>query len=103
MNEFENLQDVSIDETPHLEIVEPVETEPEISVENIEVSNNEITQQPIKVYVKRDDQGKIVEINSEIFIDNFEGWEYFDEGFGDKYAHAQSQYFDEPLNEGDQR
>jgi hypothetical protein len=50
-------------------------------------------EKPIKVYVKRDENGEIVEVNSEIFIDDFSGWEYLDEGFGDRYAHAQSQYF----------
>jgi len=47
---------------------------------------------PIGVYVKRNNMGKIVEINSEIFIDDLTGWEKIDEGFGDVYAHAQSQY-----------
>lgn len=62
---------------------------------NTEIDNENLMPKPIKVYVKRNDAGEIVQINSEIFIDNLEGWEYFDEGFGDKFAHAQSQYFDE--------
>ncbi len=60
-------------------------------------NETQIIEKPIKVYVKRDENGNIIEVNSEIFIDNLDGWEYLDEGFGDKYAHAQSQYFDEPL------
>lgn len=47
---------------------------------------------PIGVYVKRDGFGKVVEINSDIFIEDLSGWEKIDEGFGDKYAHAQTQY-----------
>lgn len=53
--------------------------------------------EPIKVYVKVNSQGYITEINSEIFITDLTGWVYYDEGFGDKFAHAQSQYFNEPL------
>ena len=53
--------------------------------------------QPIKVYVKTNKNNEIIDINSEIFIDDFSSWIYYDEGFGDKYAHAQSQYFDKPL------
>ena len=30
--------------------------------------------------------------DSEIFIDDLTGWEKIDEGFGDMYAHAQTQY-----------
>ena len=51
----------------------------------------------IKVYIKIDDFSHIVEINSDIFIKNFTGWIKIDEGCGDKYAHAQSQYLSKPL------
>lgn len=58
-------------------------------------SKNEqkINEKPIGVYVKKDENGNILEVNSDIFIKNFDGWEKIDEGYGDKYAHAQSQYF----------
>ena len=54
-------------------------------------------EQPIKVYIKVNSNNEIIDINSEIFIKDLTNWVYFDEGFGDKYAHAQSQYFDKPL------
>ena len=54
-------------------------------------------EQPIRVYVKVNADGYITEINSEIFIKDFTGWIEIDKGYGDKYAHAQSQYFDKPL------
>ena len=54
-------------------------------------------EQPIKVYIKVNSNNQITEINSEIFIKDFTGWTEIDSGFGDKYAHAQSQYFDRPL------
>lgn len=57
----------------------------------------EMIEQPIKVYVKVNDKNEIVEVGSSIFIEDLNGWIEIDEGFGDKYAHAQSQYFDKPL------
>ena len=57
----------------------------------------EMIEQPIKVYVKVNDKNEVVEVGSSIFIEDFNGWIKIDEGFGDKYAHAQSQYFDKPL------
>lgn len=54
-------------------------------------------EQPIKVYIKVNSNNQVVEINSEIFIKDFTGWIEIDKGFGDKYAHAQSQYLEKPL------
>ncbi len=51
----------------------------------------------IKVYIKVNDKNEVVEVGSSIFIEDTTGWIEIDEGFGDKYAHAQSQYFDKPL------
>lgn len=56
------------------------------------------TEEPkISVYVKLNEEGFVTDVNSDIFISNFEGWQKIDEGYGDKYAHAQSQYFEKPL------
>ena len=60
--------------------------------EIFETKFEETQPRPIGVYVKRNNLGKVVEINSEIFIDDLTGWEKIDEGFGDMYAHAQTQY-----------
>lgn len=57
----------------------------------------EFIEQPIKVYVKVNTKNEIVDINSSIFINDLTDWVKIDEGFGDKYSHAQSQYFDKPL------
>lgn len=51
----------------------------------------------IGVYVRTDSNNNIIEINSDIFISDLTGWIKIDEGVGDRYAHAQSQYFDKPL------
>ena len=51
----------------------------------------------IGVYIRIDVEDNVIDVNSDVFIDDLSGWIKIDEGFGDKYAHAQSQYFDEPL------
>lgn len=51
----------------------------------------------ISVYIKTNSDGYIIEVGSDIFIKDLTGWTKIDEGNGDKYAHAQSQYFDKPL------
>lgn len=51
----------------------------------------------IKVYIKVNTNNEITDINSEIFINNVAGWIFIDEGYGDRYSHAQSQYFDNPI------
>lgn len=56
-------------------------------------------EQKIIVYVKVDSAGCIVEINSFVFITDFVDWIQIDEGTGDKYAHAQSQYLEKGLSD----
>lgn len=56
---------------------------------------------PIGVYVKTNEYGYVTEVLSDIFIIDFNGWTKIDEGFGDKYAHAQGHYFDKPLENMD--
>lgn len=52
-----------------------------------------------KVYVKVNQNGDIISVDSDIFIDknDLQNWIQIDEGTGDKYSLAQSQYFDKPL------
>lgn len=49
------------------------------------------------VYVKTNSDGVITEINSSAFISDTTGWTYIDKGDGDKYHHAQGNYFDTPI------
>ena len=49
------------------------------------------------VYVQTDAAEKIIAVNSSIFLPDITNWTQIDEGSGDKYAHAQGNYFDEPL------
>ncbi len=51
----------------------------------------------IKVYIKVNEKNDITRIGSSIFLNDVSGWIKIDEGYGDKFAHAQSQYFDKPL------
>lgn len=46
-----------------------------------------------KVYVKTDAAGHIVEVNSSAFITDAAGWTEIDHGDGDRYHHAQGNYF----------
>ena len=49
------------------------------------------------VYVCTDDVGHITAINSSAFLTDTAGWTAIDEGCGDKYHHAQGNYFALPL------
>lgn len=48
------------------------------------------------VYVKTDAAGCITAINSSAFVDG-SGWTAIDEGAGDRFHHAQGNYFTLPL------
>lgn len=53
--------------------------------------------QPYVVYVKVDESNRITAINSSAFLSDTTGWTEIDSGYGDKYHHAQGNYFDKPL------
>ena len=80
MNDFENIEDY---------VIETMEEEPYIEPVTL--------REPIGVYVRINANNEIIKVGSSIFITDLTGWIEIDEGFGDKYAHAQSQYFDKPL------
>lgn len=65
----------------------------------VENELKEIDETLIGVYIKTNSDGFVTEILSDIFINNFGGWKKIDEGYGDKFAHAQTQYFDKPLKD----
>ena len=52
---------------------------------------------PYIVYVKVDESNRITTINSSKFLTDVTGWIEIDSGYGDKYHHAQGNYFDKPL------
>lgn len=47
---------------------------------------------PYSVYVKVDDDGRIVNINSDAFQHDLDDWTKIDEGYTQRYHHAQSSY-----------
>lgn len=49
-----------------------------------------------KVYAKIENE-RIVDVNSDAFLQCFDGWAQIDEGAGDKYHHAKGNYFDKPI------
>lgn len=55
-------------------------------------------QNPYIVYVKTNDSsGCITAVNSSAFIPDITGWTEIDRGYGDKYHHAQGNYFEKPI------
>lgn len=54
------------------------------------------TIQIYRVYVKTDELSRITAVNSSAFVPDDWGKE-INSGFGDKYHHAQGNYFDKPI------
>lgn len=50
---------------------------------------------PYIVYVKPNTNGYIIAVNSSEFLTDTTGWTEIDRGYGDKYHHAQGNYFPE--------
>lgn len=55
------------------------------------------TQNPYIVYVKTNSQNYISAIDSSAFLKDTSGWLEIDSGYGDKYHHAQGNYFPESI------
>ena len=52
---------------------------------------------PYIVYVKMDDANCITAVNSSAFLPDTDGWIEIDSGYGDRYHHAQGNYFPKPI------
>ena len=52
---------------------------------------------PYIVYVKTNPEGYISAVNSNAFLEDVTGWAEIDSGYGDKYHHAQGNYFPKPI------
>ena len=52
---------------------------------------------PYIVYIKTDDTNRITAIDSSAFLSDTTGWTEIDSGYGDRFHHAQGNYFDKPL------
>lgn len=49
------------------------------------------------VYAKTNSNGYITAVNSSAFLDDTTGWTEIYSGYGDKYHHAQGNYFQESI------
>lgn len=49
------------------------------------------------VYVKSDEQGRLIAIDSSAFLRHVEDWEMIDYGYGDRFHHAQGNYLPLPI------
>lgn len=56
-----------------------------------------MNEKPYGVYVKVDDSNRIVAVDSDAFIADLAEWIKIDEGYGDKYHHAQGNYFEKQV------
>ena len=56
---------------------------------------------PYTVYIRTDEHGRVTGINSDAFLEDTEGWQPIDSGFGDRYRHAQGNYLPGPLTDAD--
>lgn len=52
---------------------------------------------PYIVYAKTNSNGYITAVNSSAFLSDTTGWVEIDSGYGDKYHHAQGNYFPNPI------
>ena len=49
------------------------------------------------VFIRVDDKGRVVDINSSAFLEDTTGWVQIDSGTGDRYHHAQGNYMPKPV------
>lgn len=54
---------------------------------------------PCIVYVKLNEDGEIIAVNSSAFLKDAKGWYKIDSGYGDRYHHAQGNYFPKPIRD----
>lgn len=55
---------------------------------------------PYIVYIKLDEANRITAVNSSAFLPDVTGWTEIDRGYGDRYHHAQGNYFDKLIMDG---
>ena len=84
------------------QILENIPTEPEITVEENPIVEPVVNPEPIPpelytVYIQIDNASRIIAINSSAFLPSAEGWIEIDSGAGDRYHHAQGNYFPKPI------
>lgn len=53
-----------------------------------------------KVFVLTDEADRIIDVSSDAFLDDPEGWTQIAQGKGDRFLHAQRNYFPMPIMDG---
>lgn len=53
-----------------------------------------------KVFVLTDEADRIIDVSSDAFLDDPEGWTQIAQGKGDRFLHAQRNYFPLPIMDG---
>lgn len=102
-NTDENIEEISEEEPKEntdedVEEISEEETKDNTKSDDDESRLKSVTcDRKVGVFVKTNSEGFITAINSDLFIDNFDGWEKIDEGEGDRFVHAQTAFFDEPI------
>lgn len=56
--------------------------------------------EPYRVFALTDERERILDVNSDAFLADPAGWTQIDEGVGDRYHHAQGNYFPGPKYDG---
>lgn len=56
-----------------------------------------IEMEPYEVYVNTNENGHITAVSSSAFLTDTTGWVEIDRGYGDKFHHAQGNYFPESI------
>ena len=51
----------------------------------------------IKVFVKVNSEGFVTNVSNDVFLKDTSGWILIDEGEGNRYNFAQTEYFEKPL------
>lgn len=58
---------------------------------------NILFERKTKVYAKINSEGYVINVQSDVALENTDGWTLIDEGVGDKFVYAHTEYFDRPL------
>ena len=71
--------------------------ETELEVKEKVKFGNVLFDRKIKVFVKTNDEGFIIDIDNDLSLKDTSGWIQIDEGSGKKFEFAVTSYFEEPL------
>lgn len=92
-NEIEKLEEIQVDELDDFDNDEELTKKSKCNFDDIRFDRK------VGVYVKINNEGFITNISSDIFLTDLNGWVKIDEGEGDRYVYAQTQYFGSLVDE----